>query len=146
MPNRFMTSGDRAPRPDVRAEVRYLRSVPTLRDAPESMLRAMVETGYVVDVRPDWVLMAERTAPEKAYVLLEGAVEVRRAGADVGACRPGEILGELGIVGRKLRSATVITRGPIKGLHLSRTAFEDLYVRESYFRALVGEAVQRKVA
>ncbi len=146
MVNRFMTSGDRAPRGDLRAELRLLGSVPTLSGAPASLLGALVGSGYVVRARPGSSLLLEQTPPDKAYLLLEGTVDVRRSGVDLGPCRPGEILGELGIVRRRLRTATVVTTTEATVLHLSREAFEQLHDQEPYFRDLVGEAVLRKTA
>ncbi len=146
MVNRFMTSGGPAPRGDVRSEMRLLGSVPSFGHAPAALLAAMVDAGHVVRVRPGWALLAEQTAPEKAYVLLGGEVGVRRRGADLGTCRPGEILGELGIVHHRLRSATVVTRTEATVLHLDREAFERIRAEHRYFRELVGEAITRKVA
>lgn len=144
MVNRSMTTGDDVPRGDARAERRLLVGVPTLGAAPADLLTAMIGIGHIVPVRAHWALLAERTAPEKAYVLLQGEVDVRRHGEDLGVCRPGEILGELGILRRRLRSATVVTRTPSTVLHLSRDAFEHLHATHPYFRVLVGEAVSRK--
>jgi CRP-like cAMP-binding protein len=79
-------------------------------------------------------------------VLLDGHVEVRRSGVDLGDCRPGEILGELGIVHRRLRSATVLTATRTTLLHLGRSEFEQLHAEFPYFRDLVGEAMSRKTA
>jgi len=146
MPNRFMTTYAAAPRGDVRAEMRLLAGVPTFSQAPESLLAAMVDLGHVVRVRPHWALLAEQTAPEKAYVLLHGEVDVRRARADLGRCRSGEILGELGIVRHRLRSATVVTATEATVLHLDVPAFEKLRAEHRYFRELVGEAMDRKSA
>jgi CRP-like cAMP-binding protein len=146
MVNRSMTSGDRAPRGDVRAQVRLLGSVPGLSDAPASTLRAMAEAGHVIGIRPHWALLAEGTSADKAYVVLDGQVDVRRAGEELGRCRPGEFLGELGIVRRRLRSATVVTATSVTALHLDRSAFERLHEQDAYFRALVGEAILRKTA
>ena len=141
-----MTSGGPAPRGDARAEMRLLASIPTFSDAPGSLLAAMVDLGHVVRVRPRWALLAEQTAPEKAYVLLHGEVDVRRQGNDLGRCRSGEILGELGIVRHRLRSATVVTATEATVLHLAVPAFEQLRAEHRYFRDLVGEAVTRKSA
>lgn len=146
MSHRFMTTYGPAPRGDSRAEMRLLGGVPTLADAPASLLASMVDLGYVVQVRPQWALLCEQTAPEKAYVLLDGTVEVRRGREDLGVCRPGEILGELGILRHRLRSATVVTASTATVLHLDRNAFERLHAEHAYFRALVGEAVLRKAA
>jgi CRP-like cAMP-binding protein len=148
--HRYMTSPGPAPRGDARAEMRLLASVPSLTQAPESLLAAMVDLGHVVQVRPRWALLTEQTAPEKAYLLLHGEVDVRRRSpeghTDLGRCRSGEILGELGIVRHRLRSATVVTATEATVLHLGVPAFEQLRAEHAYFRALVGEAVDRKSA
>ena len=144
--HRYMTSGGPAPRGDARAEMRLLASVPTLAGAPERLLAAMVELGHVVPIRPRWAILTEKTAPDKAYVLLQGEVDVRRDGEALGRCRSGEILGELGIVYHRLRSATVVTASPSTMLHLSVPAFEQLRADHRYFRDLVGEAIDRKIA
>lgn len=103
MVNRSMTTGGPPPRADVKHEMRLLGSVPTFAAASAATLKAMVTAGYVIQVRPRWTLLAERTAPERAYVLLDGVVDVHRSDIDLGLCRPGEILGELGIVQHRLR-------------------------------------------
>lgn len=123
-----------------------LGSVPTLREAPEALLRELVEVGHVVRARPRWSLMIEQTASEKAYLLLDGHVEVLRNRESLGRCRPGEILGEIGIVKRRLRSATLVSADELTLLHLDRPTFERLYDHDLYFRDLVGEAVTRKSA
>jgi CRP/FNR family cyclic AMP-dependent transcriptional regulator len=146
MTNRFMTTYSPPPRGDVRTEMGLLASVPTFTDAPEGLLAAMVELGHIVRVRPNWALLAEKTAPEKAYVLLHGEVDVRRSRVELGRCRSGELLGELGIVRHRLRSATVVTATEATVLHLDIGAFEKLRAEHRYFRDLVGEAVDRKTA
>jgi CRP/FNR family cyclic AMP-dependent transcriptional regulator len=146
MVNRSMTTGNPVPRGDVRAQLRLLGSVPTLVDAPSELLARMVDVGHVVRIRPRWAMLAEQTSPDKAYLLLSGEVDVRRRGTDLGRCRPGEILGELGIIRRRLRSATVVSATDVLALHLDRTAFEQLHAEHPYFRALVGEAMLRKSA
>jgi CRP/FNR family cyclic AMP-dependent transcriptional regulator len=146
MVNRSMTTGSPVPRGDVRAQLRLLGSVPTLTDAPHALLSRMVDVGHVVRIRPRWAMLAEQTAADKAYLLLEGEVDVRRRGDELGRCRPGELLGELGIIRRRLRSATVVSATDVLALHLDRAAFEQLHVEDSYFRALVGEAMLRKSA
>jgi CRP-like cAMP-binding protein len=146
MKNRSMTSGGHAPRGDRRAELRRLGRVPTFSDAPAALLGDLVDLGHVVRIRPQWALLAEGTPADKAYVLLDGEVDVRRGRDDIGRCRPGEFLGELGIVRRRLRSATVVSASDVTALHLGREVFERLYAEHAHFRALVGEAMLRKTA
>jgi len=146
MKNRSMTSGNPVPRGDVRAQLRLVGSAPTFADAPASLLADMVDLGHVVRIRKHWAMLAEQTGADKAYVLLDGQVDVRRRGADLGTCRAGEILGELGIMQHRLRTATVVAATDLTALHLDRAVFEKLYAEHPYFRALVGEAMLRKTA
>jgi len=146
MTNRSMTTGDPVPRGDVRDQIRLLGATPTLADAPGALLRRLVEVGRVVHVRPQWAMLAEQTAPDKAYLLLSGEVEVRRRGVQLRRCGRGELLGELGILRRQLRSATIVSATDVLALHLGREEFEDLHADDPYFRAVVGEAVLRKTA
>lgn len=146
MRKRSLISTGPAPRGDVTAEMRLLGAVPSFTHAPASLLRTLIDVGHVVQVRPGWAILAEQTAPEKAYVLLDGEVDVRRGGVDLEPCHRGEILGELGIVRRRLRSATVVTSRRSTLLHLERAAFETVLAQDPCFRDLVGEAVARKTA
>jgi CRP-like cAMP-binding protein len=146
MVNRSMTTGGPVPRGDVRAQLRLVGAAPTLTEAPAALLTRLVDLGRVVHVRPRWTMLAELTAPEKAYVLLSGEVDVRRRGEQLGRCRPGEILGELGILHHRLRTATVVAATDVVALHLDSDAFERLHAEDAYFRALVGDAVLRKTA
>jgi CRP/FNR family cyclic AMP-dependent transcriptional regulator len=146
MVNRSMTTGSPVPRGDVRAQMRLLATAPSLADAPHSLLARLVKAGHVVHVPARWTMLAEQTPSDKAYVLLTGEVAVRRHGDDLHRCARGEMLGELGIVHRRLRSATVVAATEVTALHLGRDAFEELHTQDAYFRAIVDEAMQRKTA
>jgi CRP/FNR family cyclic AMP-dependent transcriptional regulator len=141
-----MTSGGPPPRGNATAEMRLLGAVPTFTHAPAVLLATLVDRGHVVQIRPQTSMLLEQTNPDKAYVLLDGEVDVHRGGVDLGRCRRGEILGELGIVRRRLRSATVLAATPVTALHLDRRVFEQVLAENGYFRDLVGEAVVRKSA
>lgn len=47
------------------------RGVSSGGEAPASLLEALGGAGQVVAIPPGWAILAERTAPEKAYVLLD---------------------------------------------------------------------------
>ena len=146
MVNRSMTTGAPVPRGDVRAQIRLLATAPSLAQAPHSLLARLVRAGHIVRVPERWTMLAEQTSSDKAYVLLTGEVAVRRRGEDLRRCRRGEMLGELGIINHRLRSATVVASTDVVALHLGRDEFEQLHAQDAYFRALVGEAALRKTA
>ena len=71
---------------------------------------------------------------------------LRRHGVEVNHCTPGDFLGELGIVQRRLRTATVVSATDVLALHLDRDVFERLHATHSYFRGVVSAAITRKTA
>ena len=127
MSNRSMTSSSPAPRGDDKAAVRRLQELETFPGASSAELAELVAAGYVVTVPKGWSLIWDRTPAEKAYVILDGAVEVRRDEAVVATLAAGEVIGEVAILKRKLRSATVTATTPLTVLHFSRETVERLY-------------------
>jgi CRP/FNR family cyclic AMP-dependent transcriptional regulator len=53
-------------------------------------------------------------------------VSVRRGGVEVATLGPGAVVGEAAIVNRTLRSATVVALTPLRVVHFTREAIEDL--------------------
>ena len=134
MGRRGMTSTGPAPRGDARDTVALLGSVGTFAEADDQQLADLVEAGYVVTVPQGWSLIWDRTPADKAYVVLRGEVEVRRDGEVIARLGPGDVIGELAILRRKLRSATVVAATPLTVLHFGREAVERLYAEVPVFR------------
>jgi len=58
-------------------------------------------------------LIVEGGDPTKFYVLLDGHVTVHREGSHVADLGPGDCFGELGVIAKQARNATVIATTPI---------------------------------
>lgn len=127
MTNRSMTSTSSAPRGDDDAAVAALAELNTFPGASTSELATIVAAGYVVSVPQGWSLIWDRTPAEKAYVVLEGSVEVRRGEQVVATLEAGEVIGEVAILKRQLRSANVTARTPLRVLHFGRETVERLF-------------------
>jgi CRP/FNR family transcriptional regulator, cyclic AMP receptor protein len=89
-----------------------------------------------------WSPIAERTPADKAYIIEEGEVSVRRGGQEVATLGPGQIIGEAAILNRSLRSASVVATTPLRVLHLTGDALERLVAQVPAF----GEAVRSATA
>jgi CRP-like cAMP-binding protein len=125
-----MRSTGPVPGPDraaVADAVRRLGELGTFPGASEADLREIVAAGRVVTVPAGWSLIWDRTPADKAYVILDGSVDVRRDGDRVAALHAGDVIGELAILRRKLRSASVTATTPLTVLHFEREAVERLY-------------------
>ncbi|WP_457111649.1 cyclic nucleotide-binding domain-containing protein [Marmoricola sp. URHA0025 HA25] len=135
-----MTSTGPAPRADVAGAVELLSSLGTFAGATEEQLQRLVEAGYVVTVPQGWSLIWDRTPADKAYVVLRGEVEVRRDGQAIARLGAGDVIGELAILRRQLRSATVVAATPLTVLHFGREAVERLYAEVPVFRDALDRA------
>jgi CRP-like cAMP-binding protein len=98
--------------------------------------------GTAITLPQGWSPIAERTPADKAYIIEEGEVSVRRGGQEVATLGPGQIIGEAAILNRSLRSASVVATTPLRVLHLTGDALERLVAQVPAF----GEAVQSATA
>jgi CRP-like cAMP-binding protein len=107
-------------------------------------LATITKAGTPVTVPADWALMGEGTSADKAYLLVDGEVEVRRHGTPIATLGPGDIVGEVGIVGHRLRTATVVSRTRLECLHFTRAQLEELRATVPAFRAALEAAVAER--
>ena len=97
-----------------------------LTDFDEATINALAKTGQTVHIPANWAMIFEHTPADKAYILLEGSVEIRKDNEVVATLRPGDVVGEVALVTGRLRSATVVTTTDVEALHCTAHAFGDL--------------------
>ncbi len=104
------------------------------------------KAGTFVTVPADWALMGEGTSADKAYLLVGGEVEVRQHGRTIATLGPGDVFGEMGIVGHRLRTATVVSLSRLECLHFTREQVQQLEEEIPEFKkALEAAAAERSV-
>ncbi len=104
-----------------------LRTVPLLADLEPAAIEGLAREARVVDLPAGAVLMREGEEADGLSVVLSGRLEVsKRVGADdveVGAVGPGEVVGEMALLERGPRTATVRAAEPARTLFIARGAF-----------------------
>ena len=124
--------------------IEMLARLSRFKDMTDDEIDAVVEEATYLTVPEHWALMMEKTPADKAYLILEGEVSVRRHGEEVARVGPGELIGEMALVNHKLRSATVVAETPLEVLHFTSETVERLTERIPHFReALTGTAAER---
>ena len=73
-----------------------------------------------------WAPISERTGADKAYVILDGTVSVRKSGEEIAQLGPGEIIGEAAIMGHSLRTASIVALTPLELIHFTKEQLERL--------------------
>ena len=92
----------------------------------DSELATVVNAGRYVTLPADWSVIWERTPADKAYLIIDGEVSVRRGGAEIARLGPGDVIGEIAIVNHKLRTASVVSLTPLEVIHFTRESLEAL--------------------
>lgn len=87
-----------------------------LTSLPRADAAKVAQAGRLVNVPARWSLIWEKTPADHAYLLLSGEVSIMRDQKEVARLGPGEILGEVAIISRRLRTASVITEEPVTAL------------------------------
>jgi CRP/FNR family cyclic AMP-dependent transcriptional regulator len=77
----------------------------------------------VVDIPEGTEIMAEGSVGHEFYLILEGEAVVRRDGRKIAALGPGRYFGELALLDRAPRSATIVAGTPIQALVIGQREF-----------------------
>jgi CRP-like cAMP-binding protein len=109
-----------APQPE---KLKQLNRLDSLSDED---LRKVIAKGRHVHLPADWSLMWEKTPADKAYLIVDGEVSVRKANQEIARLGPGDVIGEMAIVGHKLRSASVVSMTPLEVIHFTRESLTEL--------------------
>lgn len=103
-----------------------LRKVNRLEALSDDDLATVVRAGRHVHLPADWSLISEQTPADKAYLILDGEVSVRKAGAEITRLGQGDVIGEVAIVSHTLRTASVVSLTPLEVIHFTRESLEQL--------------------
>lgn len=119
-----------------------LRKVNRLEALSDADVATIVRAGRHVHLPADWSLISEQTPADKAYLILEGEVSVRKGGAEITRLGPGDVIGEVAIVSHTLRTASVVSLTPLEVIHFTRESLEELLSSVPAF----GEALRSTTA
>ena len=135
-----------------RETVAALAGLPTLSSCDEGELGRLADIGKVVTVPADWSLIQERTPGDCCYLILDGAAEVQNGTSVVASLGPGALVGEIGLLDSRLRTATVVTRSrttllsvafpDMKKLLDDQPHLADALLADYHRRAAAGSTVQ----
>lgn len=101
-------------------------------------------TGRRVKLPQGWSPIWEDTPADKAYILLEGTVSVRRDGKEIAQLGAGDIVGEAAIVGHSLRTASIVALTPLDTIHLTDETLTQLDAEWPAFHEALVEVAQSR--
>ena len=123
-----------------------LGTFPLFADAERGDLVAVAASGVELDVPAGWSLIWAKTPADKAYVILEGEVDIKLDSGKTVRLGAGDVIGEKAILEHSLRSATVVAATPLVVLHFTSEAVTSLYNDVPAFRAALDTALANHAA
>ena len=96
------------------------------RAVPRRELDAIDRVGTVVRLQAGREIITEDSAGRECMLVIDGTLDVERAGVTIGHIGPGEFVGEMALLNRQLRSATVTVADDTLAYAFSRRDFATL--------------------
>ena len=113
-------------RPTMDQKQRLLSQVPFFSGLKARDLDAIAHASDEIDAKPGKVLAAQGSAGHEFYVIVEGTVSVERDGQHLRDLGAGDTFGELALVARIPRTATVTCTTPCRLIVLGSREFNAL--------------------
>ena len=109
----------------IRADTRVdlIRGLPLFELCSKRDLRRIAALADERDVAAGTELIREGEPGSEFYVVVEGEVEVRRRGRRVAQLGPGSFVGEIALLSRSPRTATVVATTPLRVLAITGRDF-----------------------
>jgi CRP-like cAMP-binding protein len=126
-----------------------LNAVPFLNSFTDDQLDEVLNSSSLLQCDAGDIIIKEGTIDSRIYILLSGTLEVCVGGKPVAAItRVGDVFGELALVNRDKRAASVIASTRALCLAVDQKFLQDLHPREEdpAFHAALFEFVARLVA
>jgi CRP/FNR family cyclic AMP-dependent transcriptional regulator len=103
-----------------------LRSIPLFESLTSAERRAIAPHADEVEVPEGTELVRQGDFAYEFFVIEEGTAEVKRDGQHVADLGPGDFLGEMGIVGKVVRNATVVTTSAARVVVMTEQALRSM--------------------
>jgi len=103
-----------------------LTSIPLFRDLDKHEREQIARWADEVDLPAGYHLLEQGRFPHEFFVIEEGEVEVRIGDRPIATLGPGEILGEIALVRRDTRTASVVAASPVKAIVMASREFDSM--------------------
>ena len=109
-------------------KIELVRSIPLFAQFSKSDLQTIARIAKEIEFEPGALLMREGETGHEVFVIVGGQLEVwrRRAGGKIADRGPGEVVGEMALISKKPRNASVRAATPVHLLRIKDTDFAEL--------------------
>ena len=112
--------------------------------APESV-EHLLKVGRLVHIPKGWTPIQDKVPSDKAYLILEGTMEVVDGGEVIARLGVGAFVGEMGLVDHALRSARVTVTDPVLAIAWPKEDFQEARQKLPDFDELVSATARARI-
>jgi len=108
------------------SKIDLIKRVPLFASASKSELAEIATIADEIDLPGGKTVIQEGDTGREFFVLVEGTAEVIRGGKRVASLGPGDFFGEIALIAKTPRNATITTTSPVRALVITDRAFRQL--------------------
>ena len=123
-----------------------IRQVPLFSRCSRAELKEIAKLADEIDLRQGKEMTQEGAPGREFFVLLEGTADVRKKGRKINTLGAGDFFGEISLVSRQPRTATVTATSPVRALVVTDYSFRHLLDESPQIKTKVMEALAERLA
>ena len=127
-------------------KIEHIRAVPLFARCSRKELAEVAKLADEIGFGPDRELIREGETGREFFVLLDGTADVRRNGRKIRTLGPGDFFGEIALVAKTPRTATVVTSSEVELLVITAQSFRTLLDHQPQIATKVLTALAERLA
>ena len=127
------------------AKVDLIKSVPLFSECSKKDLNEIAGIADEIDLREGKELTKEGRPGREFFVLIEGEADVQKGSRRINRLGAGDFFGEISLVTRRPRTATVVATMPIRALVITDRSFRSLLEHQPEIQGKVMSALAARL-
>jgi len=127
------------------AKVELIKAVPLFAECSKRDLNEIAGIADEIDLREGKELTIEGKQGREFFVLIEGEADVKKGSRRINRLGPGEFFGEISLVTRRPRTATVTATTPVRALVVTDRSFRALLEHQPEIQGKVMSALAARL-
>ncbi len=127
-------------------KVELIKRVPLFSRCSKRELEQVAKLADEIDLREGKEMTREGERGREFFVLLDGQADVTKNGRKINSLGKGDFFGEIALVSKAPRTATVVATSPIRALVITEQSFRRLMETSPEIQAKVLEALAERLA
>ena len=127
------------------AKIELIKSVPLFSELSRRHLEEVAGIADEIDLREGKELTKEGRPGREFFVLVEGNADVTKGSRRINTLAGGDFFGEIALVTRRPRTATVVATSPVRALVITDRSFRTLLERQPEIQAKVMSALAARL-